>query len=98
MVVSDPCRRQEKLLYSAVWHCHQIFVQLYMANLMWVHCVIASHAEVETCQFWWKFYQEFTVTIVQVPEGTAVSTQGKHYVQYKEGHADQRLSIKFSSV
>ena len=52
-----------------------------MANLMWVHCVIASHAEVETCQFWWKFYQEFTVTIVQVPEGTAVSTQGKHYVQ-----------------
>ena len=29
---------------------------------------------------------------VQVPEGTAVSTQGEHYVQYKEGHADQRSS------
>ena len=34
-----------------------------------------------TCQFWWKFYQELTVTMVQVPEGTAVSTQGQHYVQ-----------------
>ena len=33
-----------------------------------------------TCQFWWKFYQELTVTMVQVPEGTAVSTQGQHYV------------------
>ena len=53
----------------------------YMANLMLVQCVIASHAEVWTCQFWWKFYQELTVTMVQVPEGTAVSTQGQHYVQ-----------------
>ena len=35
---------------------------------------------------------------VQVPEGTAVSTQGEHYVQYKEGHADdQRNSFKLSS-
>ena len=48
-----------------------------MANLMLVQCVIASHAEVWTCQFWWKFYQELTVTMVQVPEGTAVSTQGQ---------------------
>ena len=37
-------------------------------------CVIASHAEVMTCQFWWDFYQELTVTMVQVSEGTAVST------------------------
>ena len=29
---------------------------------MFVQCVIASHAEVWTCQFWWKFYQELTVT------------------------------------
>ena len=43
-----------------------------MANLMLVQCGIASHAEVWTCQFWWKFYQELTVTMVQVPEGTAV--------------------------
>ena len=55
-----------------------------MANLMLVQCVIASHAEVWTCQFWWKFYQELTVTMVQVAEGTTVSTQGQHYVQLKE--------------
>ena len=28
-----------------------------------------------------KFYQELTVTMVQVPEGTEVSTQVQHYVQ-----------------
>ena len=55
-----------------------------MANLLLVQCVIASHAEVWTCQFWWKFYQELTVTMVQVAEGTAVSTQGQNYVQLKE--------------
>ena len=33
-------------------------------NVMCVQCVIASHAEVWTCQFWWKFYQELTVTTV----------------------------------
>ena len=49
-------------------------MQHYMANLMLFQCVIASHAEVWTCQFWWKFYQELTVTMVQVPEGTTVST------------------------
>ena len=43
-----------------------------MANLMLVQCVIASHAEVWTCQFRWKFYQEMSVTMVQVPEGIAV--------------------------
>ena len=52
-----------------------------MANLMLVQCVIASHAEVWTWQFCWKFYQELTVTMVQVPEGTEVSTQGQQYVQ-----------------
>ena len=52
-----------------------------MANLMLVQCVIASHTEVWTCQTWWKCYQELTVTMVQVPEGTAVSTHGQHYVQ-----------------
>ena len=62
---------------------------------MLVQCVIASHAEVWTCQFWWKFYQELTVTMV--PEGTPVSTQGQHYVQLKEGHAYERRSFKLSS-
>ena len=28
-----------------------------------------------------KFYQELTVTMLQVPEGTVVSTQGQHYVK-----------------
>ena len=67
-----------------------------MANLMFVRGVIAIHAEVKTCQFWWKFYQELSVTMVWVPEGTAVSTQDQHYGQYK-GHADQRRSFKLSS-
>ena len=44
-------------------------------------------------KFGWNFYQELTVTMVQVPEGTAVSTQGQHYVR----HADQRRSFKLSS-
>ena len=35
--------------------------------------------------------------MVQVPEGTAVSTQGQHYVQLKEGHAYQRRFFKLSS-
>ena len=87
---------KEKLLCSVVWHYHQSYVQHYMTNLMLFQCVIAIHAEVWTCQFWWKFYQEWTVTMVQVPEGTAVSTQGQHYVQYKEGHADLRCSFKLS--
>ena len=52
-----------------------------MANLMLVQRVIASHAEVWTCQFWWKFYQKLTMTMVQVPEGMAVSTQAQHCVQ-----------------
>ena len=68
-----------------------------MANVMLVQCVIASHAEVWTCQFWWKFYQELTVTMVQVPEGTNVSPQGQIYAKYKEGNADQRHSFKLSS-
>ena len=68
-----------------------------MANLMLVQCVIVSHAEIWTCQFWWKFYQEMAVTTVQVPEGTAVSTQFQHYVQYKKGHADQSRFFKLSS-
>ena len=33
---------------------------------------------------------------VQVPEGMAVSSQGQHYDQYKEGHADHS-SFKLSS-
>ena len=51
-----------------------------MANLMLVQCVITSHAGVWTCQFWWKFYQELTETMVQFAEGMAVSTQGQHYM------------------
>ena len=46
-----------------------------MANLMLVQCVMASHAATWTCQFWWNFYQELTVTMVQVTERIAVSTQ-----------------------
>ena len=61
-----------------------------------VQCVIASYAEVWTFQFWWKFYQELSVTMPRVPEGAAVSPQGQHYGQYK-GHADQRRSFKLSS-
>ena len=34
--------------------------------------------------------------MVQFPEGMAVSTQGQHYAQQKEGHADQRRSFKLS--
>ena len=52
-----------------------------MASLMLAQCVIARHAEVWACQFWLKFYQELTVTMVQVPKGTPVSTQSQHYVQ-----------------
>ena len=67
-----------------------------MANLMFDQCVIAIHTKVYTCQFWWKFYQELSVTMVRVPKGTAVSTQGQHYGQY-QGLADQRRSFKLSS-
>ena len=81
LVPSDPWRWQEKLLCSVVWHCHQSYVQHYVVNLMLAQCVIESHAEVWTCQFWWRFYPELTVTMVQAPEGTTVSTQGRHYVQ-----------------
>ena len=35
--------------------------------------------------------------MVQVQEGTALSTKGQHYVQSKEGHADQGRSFKLSS-
>ena len=37
------------------------------------------------------------MTMVQVPEGTTVLTQGKHYFQYKVGRADQRRSFKLLS-
>ena len=39
-----------------------------MANLIFVQCVIAIHAEVKTCQFWWKFHQELSVTMVRAPK------------------------------
>ena len=69
-----------------------------MANLMLVQCVIASHAEVWACQFWLKFYQELSVTMAQVAEGTAVSPQGQLMSNgRKEGHAYQRRSFKLSS-
>ena len=42
---------------------------------------------------WWKLYQELTVTMVQVPEGTTVST----LCPIEECHADQRCSFKLSS-
>ena len=55
-----------------------------MANLMLVQCVIATLQAMRKfglVNFWWKCYQELTVTMVQVPEGMVVSTQGQHYVQ-----------------
>ena len=52
-----------------------------MANLMLVQYVIASHAEVWTSQFWWKFHLELTETMVQFPGGMAMSTQGQHFAQ-----------------
>ena len=68
-----------------------------MSVISYTGTYCASHVEVWTFQFWWDFYQELTVTMVQAPDGKAVSTQGQHYVQKKEGHADQRLSFKLSS-
>ena len=37
------------------------------------------------------------MTMVQVPEGTTVSSQGQHNAQYKEGDADQSRSFKLLS-
>ena len=54
---------------------------MFKLNLMLIQCAIASNAEVWTCQFWWEFYQDLTVTMAQVPEGTAASTQDQHYIQ-----------------
>ena len=65
--------RSMKVTGKAIMLCSYGININVMANLMLVQCVIASHAEVWTCQFWWKFYQELSVTMVQVPEGTAVS-------------------------
>ena len=62
-----PWRWQEKLLCSFVGITIKVTCSTtYTANLMLVECAIASHAKVWTCQFWWKFYQELTVTMVQV--------------------------------
>ena len=44
-------------------------------------CVIASHAEVCTCQFWSKFSKELKVIMVQVLEVMVMPIQGQHYVQ-----------------
>ena len=46
---------------------------------------VGSMCDCKPCRsldsFWWKFYQKLAVTVVQVPEGMAVSTQGQHYVR-----------------
>ena len=89
--------RSLKVTGKAIMLCSNGININVMANLMLVQCVIARHAEVWTCQLCRKFYHELSVTMVQVPEGTAVSTQGQHYVQQKEGHAYQRRSFKLSS-
>ena len=52
------------------------FVQHYMANVILVQYLIASHAEVWTSQFWWKFYQELIVTIVQGSANSRPTLQG----------------------
>ena len=57
------------------------FIRFELLSFEHGNSLTASHAEVWTFQFGWKFYQELTVTMVQVPKGTAVSTQGQHYVQ-----------------
>ena len=81
LVPSDPWRWHEKLLCSVVRALISTLRAALHGHLMLAQCVIASHAEVWTCQYWWKFYQVLTVTMVQVPEGTAVSTQGQHNAQ-----------------
>ena len=73
--------RSMKVTGKAILLCSYGFNINIMCSTTFVQCVIASHAEVWTCQFWWEFYQELTVFMVQVLEGTAVSTQGQHYVQ-----------------
>ena len=64
--------RSMKVTGKAIMLCSYGININVMANLMLVQCVIASHAEVWTCQFRWKFYQEMSVTMVHVPEGIAV--------------------------
>ena len=64
------------MLSSVVWHDHQSYVQHYMANILLVQCVFARNAEVWTYQFWLECHHELSVTMVQVPEGTTVSTHG----------------------
>ena len=74
----------ERLFLTVPLGCLQFVIVVFPDHthlLFLVQCVIASHAEVWTWQFCWKFYQELTVTMVQVPEGTEVSTQGQQYVQ-----------------
>ena len=60
-----------------------------MANLMLVQCVIASHGEVWTCQFWWKFYQELIVTIVQA----GYRSQNKRQCQLKVNIMSNRKKV-----
>ena len=56
--------RSMKVTGKAIMLCSYGININVMANLMLVQCVIASHAEIWTCQIWWKFYQELSVTIV----------------------------------
>ena len=62
--------------------------------------VIAIHAEVWTCQFWWKFYQELTVTKVQVPEGKAFNIKSniKKVMLTKGAPLSSHLADKFCKL
>ena len=92
--------RSLKVTSKAIMLCSMALLSKLCAAL---HCQsnVGSMCYCKTCRsldlsLWWIFYQELTVTMIHVPEGTAVSTQGQHYVQYKV-HADQRRSFKLSS-
>ena len=68
----------------------QCYVQHYMANLMLVQCVFASHAEVWTCQFGWELYQELTVTKVR--------SQKEQQCQLKVNILSQRKKVMLTKA
>ena len=69
--------------HAEVWTCQfefqvkRLFLVVPQGCLQFVIEVFPDH----THFFRWKFYQELTVTMVQVPEGTEMSSQGQQYVQ-----------------
>ena len=55
---------------------------LHSQNYCWFNVLLQAMQKFELVSLGGNsFYQESTVTMVQVPEGKAVSTQGQHYIQ-----------------